>query len=85
MARLFLTDAPLWFFDEPTEGPDQATAEDVLCRLDEQAKDRTLLIATHIQREARICDRAIVLDQGVLINSMTKGEPSFVEALKSLR
>ena len=85
LARLFLTDAPLWLLDEPTEGLDQATAEDVLCRLDEQAKDRTLLIATHIQREARICDRAIVLDQGVLINSMTKGEPSFVEALKSLR
>ncbi len=85
LARLFLTDAPLWLLDEPTEGLDQATAEDVLYRLDEQAKDRTLLIATHIQREARICDRAIVLEQGALVNSMTKGEPSFEEALKSLR
>ncbi len=85
LARLFLTDSPLWLLDEPTEGLDQATAEDVLCRLSEQAKGRTLLIATHIQREARICDRAIVLDQGALVHSMTKGEPSFDKALKSLR
>ena len=85
LARLFLTDAPLWLLDEPTEGLDQATAEDVLSRLSEQAKGRTLLIATHIQREAQICDRAIVLDQGALIQSMSKGEASFGEILNSLR
>jgi ATP-binding cassette subfamily C protein CydC len=85
LARLFLTDAPLWLLDEPTEGLDQATAEDVLRRLSEQAKGRSLLIATHIQREAQICDRAIVLDQGVLVQSVNKGEPSFGKTLNSLR
>ncbi|MDR6432255.1 thiol reductant ABC exporter subunit CydC [Brucella pseudogrignonensis] len=85
LARLFLTDSPLWLLDEPTEGLDQATAEDVLSRLSEQAKGRTLLIATHIQREAQICDRAIVLDQGALIQSMSKGEAPFGEILNSLR
>lgn len=85
LARLFLTDAPLWLLDEPTEGLDQATAEDVLSRLSEQAEGRTLLIATHIQREARICDRAIVLDQGALVQSMSKGEALFSETLNSLR
>jgi len=85
LARLFLTDAPLWLLDEPTEGLDQATAEDVLRRLSEQAKGRSLLIATHIQREAQICDRAIVLDQGVLVQSVNKGEPSFGTTLNSLR
>lgn len=85
LARLFLTDAPLWLLDEPTEGLDQATAEDVLCRLNEQAKGRTLLIATHIQREARVCDRAIVLDQGAIVQSMTKKEASFDDVLKFLR
>jgi len=85
LARLFLTDAPLWLLDEPTEGLDQATAQDVLSRLNEQAKNRTLLIATHIQREARICDRAIVLDQGAIVSSMAKGELLFNETLKILR
>lgn len=85
LARLFLTDASLWLLDEPTEGLDQATADDVLSRLREQAKGRTLLIATHIQREARICDRAIVLDQGALVQSMSKGEVPFGEILNSLR
>ena len=85
LARLFLTDAPLWLLDEPTEGLDQATAQDVLSRLNEQAKNRTLLIATHIQREARICDRAIVLDQGAIVSSMAKGELLFDETLKILR
>lgn len=85
LARLFLTDAPLWLLDEPTEGLDEATAKDVLSRLNEQAKGRTLLIATHIQREARICDQAIVLDQGALVQTVSKGEASFKEILKSLR
>lgn len=85
LARLFLTDTPLWLLDEPTEGLDQATAEDVLSRLNEQAKGRTLLIATHVQREARICDRVIVLNQGALVQLMSKEEAPFCEILNSLR
>lgn len=85
LARLFLTDSRLWILDEPTEGLDNATAEDVLSRLSEHAKGRTLLIATHIQRDAQICDRAIVLNQGVITRSVRIGDASFDEALKSLR
>lgn len=85
LARLFLTDAPLWLLDEPTEGLDHATAEDVLSRLNVQAKGRTVLIATHIEREARICERAIVFNQGSVIHSMTKGEPHFELTLESMR
>lgn len=85
LARLFLTDAPLWLLDEPTEGLDQATADDVLYRLGQQAEDRTLLIATHIQREARLCDHLIVLDQGVLIDSAVKSESRFGNIVGALR
>ncbi|CAB4326556.1 thiol reductant ABC exporter subunit CydC [Brucella sp. 191011898] len=85
LARLFLTDAPLWELDEPTEGLDHATAEDVLARLSEKAVDRTLLIATHIGREAKICNRIIVLNQGALILSVRKGEPLFDDILKTMR
>ncbi|QGA58305.1 thiol reductant ABC exporter subunit CydC [Brucella sp. 2280] len=85
LARLFLTDAPLWELDEPTEGLDHATAEDVLARLSEKAAGRTLLIATHIGREAKICNRIIVLNQGALILSVRKGEPLFDDILKTMR
>ncbi|UWF60960.1 thiol reductant ABC exporter subunit CydC [Brucella sp. 2716] len=85
LARLFLTDAPLWALDEPTEGLDHATAEDVLARLSEKAAGRTLLIATHIGREAKICNRIIVLNQGALILSVRKGELLFDDILKTMR
>ncbi|UWF68295.1 MULTISPECIES: thiol reductant ABC exporter subunit CydC [unclassified Brucella] len=85
LARLFLTDAPLWELDEPTEGLDHATAEDVLARLSEKADGRTLLIATHIGRETKICNRIIVLNQGALILSVRKGEPLFDDILKTMR
>lgn len=85
LARLFLTDAPLWLLDEPTEGLDRETAEDVLARLRGQATGRTLLIATHIKREARICGRAIVLNQGAIAESVGKSELRFGNILDSLR
>ncbi|MRN42395.1 MULTISPECIES: thiol reductant ABC exporter subunit CydC [unclassified Brucella] len=85
LARLFLTDAPLWELDEPTEGLDHVTAEDVLARLSEKAAGRTLLIATHIGRETKICNRIIVLNQGALILSVRKGEPLFDDILKTMR
>ncbi|WP_266017682.1 thiol reductant ABC exporter subunit CydC [Brucella intermedia] len=85
LARLFLTNAPLWLLDEPTEGLDSATAEDVLERLKARAGSRTLLIATHIRREARICERIIVLNQGALIESVGKETGRFDEILENMR
>ncbi len=85
LARLFLTDVPLWLLDEPTEGLDSATAEDVLERLKARAGSRSLLIATHIRREARICERIIVLNQGALIESVSKGTVRFDEILETMR
>lgn len=85
LARLFLTDAPLWLLDEPTEGLDSATAQDVLERLKARAGARTLLIATHIGREAQICERIIVLNQGALVQSVGKGSLRFGDILKTMR
>ena len=85
LARLFLTDAPLWLLDEPTEGLDSATAGDVLERLKARTGTRTLLVATHIRREALICERIIVLNQGALIESVGKGTARFDEILETMR
>lgn len=85
LARLFLTHVPLWLLDEPTEGLDAATARDVLERLKIKAGSRTLLIATHIRREAQICERIIVLNQGALVESVGKSSPRFGEILQTMR
>ncbi|KAB2655767.1 thiol reductant ABC exporter subunit CydC [Brucella tritici] len=85
LARLFLTDVPLWLLDEPTEGLDAATAQDVLERLTVKTGPRTLLIATHIRRDAQICERIIVLNQGALVESVGKNSPRFGEILETMR
>lgn len=85
LARLLLRPARLWLLDEPTEGLDEATARDVLARLREQAQGRTLLIATHLAREARLADRLLVLERGRLRADLRRGTPGFDEALAALR
>lgn len=52
--------------------------KDVLDRLKARAGSRALLIATHISREAQICERIIVLNQGALrCESVGKSSPRF--------
>ncbi|MGR9349067.1 amino acid ABC transporter ATP-binding/permease protein (plasmid) [Rhizobium leguminosarum] len=85
LARLFLRDTPLWLLDEPTEGLDGVTARDVLSRLSEMAAGRSLVIATHIRREATIADRIVVIDGGRITEISRRGEAAFEKALDRLR
>lgn len=85
LARLFLRDTPLWLLDEPTEGLDAATARDVIARLKQNAGQRTLVVATHIRREADLADRLLILDRGRVIQLLNRGEPGFDAALSRLR
>ena len=85
LARLLLRDVPLWLLDEPTEALDAATAHDVLQRLAQQAGGRTLLIATHLRREAALADRLVRVDQGRIVADLHRGSEAFDAALRSLR
>lgn len=85
LARLFLRDTALWLLDEPTEGLDQATARDVLERLERKARGRTLVIATHKRREAERADRIVMLDGGRVIATAGKADPAFRRILSNLR
>jgi len=85
LARLLLRPTPLWLLDEPTEGLDAATARDVIRRIQIRAGDRTLLIATHIRREAAMADVLLLLDRAGAITQVRRGEPGFEAALAALR
>ncbi|MGO7919208.1 amino acid ABC transporter ATP-binding/permease protein [Rhizobium ruizarguesonis] len=85
LARLFLRDTPLWLLDEPTEGLDGAIARDVLCRLSAMAAGRSLVIATHIRREAAIADCIVAFEGGRITEVSRRGEAAFEKALDRLR
>ncbi|MGJ7525194.1 thiol reductant ABC exporter subunit CydC [Variovorax sp. GB1P17] len=85
LARLLLRPTPLWLLDEPTEALDAPTAHDVLHRLAEQAGPRTVLIATHLRREAALADRLVCMAQGRIVCELPRGSEAFDAALRSLR
>lgn len=85
LARLLLRNVPFWLIDEPTEALDTATAHDVLLRLRAQAAGRTLLIATHLRREAALADRLLVLRAGRIVADLRRGTTAFEAALSALR
>lgn len=85
LARLLLRPAPLWLLDEPTEALDAAMAHDVLQRLAANAAGRTVLIATHLQREAALADRLVCLSHGRVVADLPRGSAAFDAALRALR
>jgi ATP-binding cassette subfamily C protein CydC len=85
LARLLLRQADFWLLDEPTEALDGATAADVLARLARHASSRTLLVATHLRREAALADRLLVMKDGRIEADLRRGTPAFDAALDTLR
>ncbi|MBB3225157.1 thiol reductant ABC exporter subunit CydC [Pseudoduganella umbonata] len=85
LARLLLRDAAFWLLDEPTEALDGATAADVLARLARHAAGRTVLVATHLRREAALADRLLVMRGGRLVADVRRGTNEFDAALSALR
>jgi ATP-binding cassette, subfamily C, bacterial CydC len=56
VARALLRDAPVYIFDEPTEGLDDRTAERMLESITERLRGRTLIIISHRPRDHRMVD-----------------------------
>ncbi|OAN18383.1 amino acid ABC transporter ATP-binding protein [Photobacterium jeanii] len=65
IARALLHDAPILLLDEPTEGLDRRTEQQILSLLMDHAKDKTVLFITH---------RLVGLDQMDHICLMDKGD-----------
>lgn len=85
LARLLLRDVPLWLLDEPTEGLDPATARDVLQRLDKLAAGRSILLATHVRREAALADRLVCMEDGRIVMDVMRADKGFDLVLNALR
>lgn len=85
LARLFLHESDIWLLDEPTEGLDSQTAQDVMERLIMHSGKRTVLIATHTAREAKFADRIIEIHQGRILSDINKDRGEYDEAIEHLR
>ncbi|MBC7392061.1 MAG: ATP-binding cassette domain-containing protein [Variovorax sp.] len=85
LARLLLRPTDFWLLDEPTEALDTDIARDVLLRLAQHAGLRTVLIATHLRREASLADRLVRMEAGHIVADLRRGTPGFEAALRALR
>jgi ATP-binding cassette subfamily C protein CydC len=61
LARVYLKNAPILLLDEPTEGLDAKTEQDVLNALEIIARDKTLLMVTHRSAGLRLVEQVYQL------------------------
>ncbi|GMQ89194.1 MAG: ABC transporter ATP-binding protein [Gammaproteobacteria bacterium] len=68
LAQAILHDPPILVMDEPTDGLDPNQKHEVRELIREMARDKAILISTHILEEVdAICDRAIIIAHGTLL------------------
>ncbi len=95
LARLLLHPAPLTLLDEPTEGLDQHTADEVMQaiarwhlarRTNAPDTPAAIVMASHLQREARHADRIVWVDPArTTWQDARKGTPEFDALIARLR
>lgn len=69
LARILLTNAEIILLDEPTEGLDRETEQQILQQIFALGENRTLLMITHRLQGLAHFDRVLTLDCGQLIES----------------
>lgn len=68
LAAAMIHDPSVLILDEPTEGLDPNQRTELRSLLTSLAKDRTLIISTHVLQEVTaICDRIVILNQGKVV------------------
>jgi ABC-2 type transport system ATP-binding protein len=74
LAQALIHDPPVLILDEPTDGLDPNQKHDVRKLISTMAKDKCIIISTHILEEVDlICNRAIIIARGkILVDSTPK-------------
>lgn len=67
IARALLHSAPLWLLDEPTEGLDAETEQQILALLRQHCQGKTLILVTHRLYGLEHMDRICVMDGGRIV------------------
>ncbi len=66
-AQSILSNPPILLLDEPTDGLDPNQKEHMRNLIAQMAKDKTIIISTHLLEEAEtICNHIILLDKGTI-------------------
>lgn len=61
LARLVAFDADIWLMDEPFSALDDGTKEDIIKNLLPLMREKTVVLVTHSEAEASMCDNIINL------------------------
>lgn len=79
MAAALLHKPRILIMDEPTEGLDPNQRTEIRSLIKELAKDRTIIMSTHVMQEAQaVCNRLIIISKGKLLADGTSEELSRV-------
>ena len=75
LAQAILHDPEVLILDEPTDGLDPNQKHAVRGLIRGMAKDKTIIISTHLLEEVEaICTRAVIIDQGRIVADATPAE-----------
>lgn len=75
VAQAILHDPEVLIMDEPTDGLDPNQKHEVRLLIQEMAKDKAIIISTHIMEEVdAVCDRAIIIASGQILYDGTPKE-----------
>jgi len=67
IARALAGKPPIMVMDEPSSAMDAQSEGDLINRLDEELKNRTLVVVTHRQPLLRMVDRIVIMDRGKVV------------------
>ncbi|HET7360081.1 MAG TPA: ABC transporter ATP-binding protein, partial [Rhodanobacteraceae bacterium] len=75
LAQAILHDPPALILDEPTDGLDPNQKHEVRALIDAMARERTILISTHVLEEVHaLCSRVVIIANGRLLADATPAE-----------
>jgi ABC-type transport system involved in cytochrome bd biosynthesis fused ATPase/permease subunit len=67
IARCLLRDGPVWILDEPTEGIDPLTEQQIMSTVLKRTEGKTLLLITHRRVDLHQMDQIMVLKSGRVV------------------